>query len=112
MCGNREAEVAANDAVAAGATNDDGSIDSDVVAEEQNGALAAARSNARSQLESLFVELYPAGTDEEDGLKTSRNERLSKGYQSVTLTYGEVSAIGVRCFSILPRVMYDTDRTD
>lgn len=105
MGDDREAEVVADNP---GATNDDfsaengrensefGKIGSDGVEEEQSEALAAARSDARSELESLFFELYP-GTDEEDGLKTSRNERLSKGYQSVTLTYGEVSAKGVRC---------------
>lgn len=54
----------------------------------------AARDVARSKLDALFASLYPE-LPEEDGLKTSRNERLEKGYRSVTLTYGEVSAIGV-----------------
>lgn len=100
-----------SDTAAAGATNDypsaelgrhssnDGSVGSVGAAEEeQSETLAAARSKARSELAALFVDLYPAGNDAEDGLKTSRNERLSKGYESVTLTYGEVSAVGVSCF--------------
>lgn len=75
------------------------------MAEELSRTLAAAaRSKARSELETLFVGLYPAGNAEEDGLKTSRNERLSKGYESITLTYGEVSAVGVRCFAWFSRV--------
>eukprot|EP00904_Undaria_pinnatifida_P012720 jgi/Undpi1/8579/HiC_scaffold_25.g11044.m1 len=41
----------------------------------------------------LFAALYP-DLPEEDGLKASRNERLSNGYRSITLTYGEVSASG------------------
>lgn len=108
----RDAKVASDytAAAAAGAANgassaeigrhhsDGGSIGSDGVAEEPSEALAAARSTARSELDSLFSDLYP-GNDGEDGLKASRNERLSKGYQSVTLTYGEVSAVGVRCFN-------------
>lgn len=80
-------------------SSDGGSIGSDGVAAEQSEALAAARSKARSELEALFVDLYPAGNAEEDGLKTSRSERLSKGYESSTLTYGEVSAVGVSCFA-------------
>lgn len=45
-------------------------------------------------LDGLFASLYP-DLPEEDGLKASRNERLSKGYRSITLTYGEVSVRGV-----------------
>lgn len=63
--------------------------------QRQAEALAAARSQARSELESVFSALYPPDLPEEDGMKTSRNERLSKGYQSIALTYGEVSATGV-----------------
>ena len=49
----------------------------------------------RADLERLFASLYP-GLPEEDGLRASRNERLSRGYGSVSLTYGEISAFGVR----------------
>lgn len=45
-------------------------------------------------LNDLFPKLYPA-LPEENGLKASRHERLSKGYESTTLTYGEVSERGV-----------------
>lgn len=44
-------------------------------------------------LDEIFPQLYPR-VPEEDGLKASRHERLSKGYNSVTLTYGEVSGHG------------------
>ncbi|CAM9133824.1 unnamed protein product [Scytosiphon promiscuus] len=53
-----------------------------------------ATAQARVELESVFSALYPAELPEENGMKASRNERLSKGYESVTLTYGEVSATG------------------
>ena len=78
-------------------SSDDGSVASrDATEEESENRVTAARSKTRSELECLFVDLYPTGHAEEDGLKTSRNERLSKGYESITLTYGEVSAVGVR----------------
>lgn len=49
-------------------------------------------------LDEIFPQLYPQ-VPEEDGLKASRHERLSKGYKSVTLTYGEVSGQGVSFFT-------------
>ncbi|CAM9319289.1 unnamed protein product, partial [Hapterophycus canaliculatus] len=68
---------------------------SDVTASgQQRSEALAATALARSKLESVFPALYPPELPEEDGMKASRNERLSKGYKSVTLTYGEVSATG------------------
>lgn len=108
-CGvqGRDGKVASSDTTASAAaihddpsaehgrrSSDDGSINSGGVAGEQRRTMVAARSK---ELEGLFLDLYP-GNEEEDGLKTSRNERLSKGYESITLTYGEVSAAGVRRF--------------
>lgn len=61
----------------------------------QQGEALAAAAQARAKLESVFSALYPRELPEENGMKASRNERLSKGYESVTLTYGEVSATGV-----------------
>ena len=64
---------------------------------EQNGAevLSSAPTNSMTIDDvGLFAALYP-DLPEEDGLKASRNERLSNGYRSITLTYGEVSASGV-----------------
>ena len=75
-------------------SSDDGGGDA---SKEDHEALAA-RSRSRLELEALFSGLYPRAA-EEDGMKTSRNERLSKGYESVSLTYGEVSATGVSCSS-------------
>lgn len=60
---------------------------------EANKALAGRR-NLAALLDELFASLYP-DLPEEDGMRASRNERLSKGYRSITLTYGEVSASGV-----------------
>lgn len=51
--------------------------------------------SSRIDVEDLFASLYP-DVPHEDGLKASRNERLSEGYKSVSLTYGEISATGVR----------------
>lgn len=45
-------------------------------------------------LEKLFASLYPQAADE-NGVMESRKERLSKGYGSISLTYGEVSPRGV-----------------
>ncbi|CAN0299581.1 unnamed protein product, partial [Ectocarpus sp. 12 AP-2014] len=73
---------------------DGGGEDDSGIEQRQAEALAAARSQARCELESVFSALYPPDLPEEDGMKTSRNERLSKGYQSIALTYGEVSATG------------------
>lgn len=78
---------------------DDGDADADTMVKQENEYFTAERSRSRAGLESLFSRLYPPELAEEDGMKISRSERLSKGYTSVTLTYGEVSATGVsRCF--------------
>ncbi|CAN0423038.1 unnamed protein product, partial [Ectocarpus sp. 13 AM-2016] len=74
---------------------DGGGEDDSGIEQRQAEALAAARSQARCELESVFSALYPPDLPEEDGMKTSRNERLSKGCQSIALTYGEVSTSGV-----------------
>lgn len=81
-----------------GDEDDDSCGDADTIAKQGSESLAAERSRSRADLESLFSRLYPPELAEEDGMKTSRNERLSKGYTSVTLTYGEVAATGVSCF--------------
>lgn len=72
------------------------SDDGGSVSKEQSEALVA-RGRSKTELETLFAGLYPPAA-EEDGMRTSRNERLSKGYESISLTYGEVSATGVSFF--------------
>lgn len=69
------------------------SLKSDEDAVEANKTLAERRDLA-AFLEGLFASLYP-DLPEEDGMRASRNERLSKGYRSICLTYGEVTALGV-----------------
>lgn len=65
-----------------------------------HSATAASLSDAAEEeepfamLHGVFALLYPEVSCEH-GMSASRNERLSKGYGSVSLTYGEVSAKGV-----------------
>lgn len=68
-------------------------------AQEEDSATPPA-SAATPDVDGLFASIYPA-LPEEDGLKASRNERLSKGYRSITLTYGEISGRGVSCVQSL-----------
>lgn len=72
----------------------DSSDDSDGAARLDCTASDTA-SPARIDFEELFASLY-LGVPYEDGLKASRSERMSEGYGSVSLTYGEISAPGVR----------------
>ncbi len=89
---------------AARPNNDDSSTEHDQHSSDDGGSMSkdksealAARGRCRTELEALFSGLYPPAA-EEDGMRTSRNERLSKGYESISLTYGEVSATGVSFF--------------
>lgn len=60
------------------------------------GAVVQEATRNLACFDSLFEALYPTSLpDSVDGMTASRNERLSKGYKSCTLTYGEVSVHGV-----------------